>query len=152
MLATKASAGRFFSQLGENLRLAYQRINTCNTGLGVVDTAACRGTYVRKFTGAQRTNFFTWLLASPMNNNTPLVQAADDVRLYMLQGPGIYSPWAENPGVSVGTEHSCRQNFSIIMTDGIWNGGAVGANVDNATAALPEGTDAAVATPANRTR
>ena len=149
MLATKSAAGRAFSQIGENVRLAYQRINTCNTGLGVVDTAACRGTYVRKFTGAQRTNFFTWLLASPMDNSTPLVQAADDVRLYM-QGTNMYSPWAENPGVSVGTEHSCRQNFSIIMTDGIWNGGAVGANVDNATAALPDGTAYPGAIPANR--
>lgn len=149
MLAVKSAAGRAFSQIGENVRLAYQRINTCNTGLGVVDTAACRGTYVRKFTGAQRTNFFTWLLASPMNNSTPLVQAADDVRLYM-QGTNIYSPWAENPGTSVGTEHSCRQNFSIIMTDGVWNGGAVGINVDNATAALPDGTAYPGAIPANR--
>lgn len=150
MLATKSAAGRAFTQLGENLRLAYQRINTCNTGLGVASTAACQGTYVKKFsTGTPRTNFFSWLLASPMSGSTPLVQAADDVRLYM-QGTNMYSPWAENPGTSVGTEHSCRQNFSIIMTDGIWNGGSVGANVDNATTTLPDGTAYPGAIPTNR--
>jgi type IV pilus assembly protein PilY1 len=139
MLAAKSAVGRTFSSLGEDFRLAYQRINTCNAGLGVAATGTCPGTYVRKFTGAQRTSFFTWLLSSPMNNSTPLVQAAEDVRAYM-QGTNVYSPWAENPGTSVGTEHSCRQNFSIIMTDGIWNGGAVGANVDNSTFTLPDGT------------
>lgn len=150
MLATKSAAGRAFTQLGENIRLAYQRINTCNTGLGVASTTACPGTYVKKFSiGTPRTNFFTWLITSPMNNTTPLVQAAEDVRLYM-QGTNMYSPWAENPGTSIGTEHSCRQNFSIIMTDGIWNGGAVGANVDNATAALPDGTAYPGAIPTNR--
>jgi type IV pilus assembly protein PilY1 len=149
MLATKSAAGRAFAQLGENMRLAYQRIDSCTT-LGVAGTGTCPGSYVRKFTAGARTDFFTWLIGSPMNGTTPLVQGAERVRTH-LQATNVYSPWAENPGTSIGTEHSCRQNFSIIMTDGVWNGAAVGANVDNAAYTLPDGTAYNPATlPANR--
>jgi type IV pilus assembly protein PilY1 len=148
-LTMKTAAGRALATAGTNVRVAYQRLNSCNAGLGGAPSAACPGTRVQSFSGTARTNFFNWLYTTPASGGTPLVQAAERARAYMTT-TNASSPWAENPGVSVGTEHSCRQNFHMLLTDGLWNGGAVGANVDNATAALPDGTAYPGGIPASR--
>ena len=137
-LTIKTTVSRAFAQVGTNVRLAYQHLNTCNTAFGGALTASCTGTYVRPFAGTARSDFYTWLFKTPTNLSTPLVQAADRARAYLLTSNAT-SPWAENPGTSAGTEYSCRQNFHMMFTDGYWNGGAVGANVDNAAATLPDG-------------
>lgn len=148
-LSMKSALTRAFATTGSNIRIAYQRLNTCNAALGGAPSVACPGTRVGALSGTARTNFFNWLYTTPASGGTPLVQAADRARAYMLT-TNASSPWAENPGVAVGTEHSCRQNFQMLTTDGRWNGGAVGANVDNTTAPLPDGTAYPGAIPTTR--
>jgi len=152
MLA-KTAAGRAFSKVGTDVRLAYQRINSC-TQLGVnpPSVAACTGSYVKQFTGANRSTFFTWLYSSGASGSTPLVQAFERAGAY-VQTSNVNSPWAESPGVTIGTEHSCRQNFHIAFTDGLWNGGSSAfGNVDNTSvASLPTYTGGTVTNPGSYT-
>jgi type IV pilus assembly protein PilY1 len=149
-LSMKSALTRAFGTTGSNVRIAYQRLNSCNAALGGTPSVACPGTYVQSLAGVARTNFFNWLNTTPASGGTPLVQAADRARTYMTT-TNLRSPWAENPGVSVGTEHSCRQNFHMLTTDGRWNGGTSGiGNADNATATLPDGTAYPGGIPASR--
>ncbi len=89
---------------------------------------------VRLFTGTDRTQFFTELYGHVMPSaGTPLRYALDDVGQYFSRTDD-QGPWGATPGSTGGTQHSCRQNFNILMTDGYWNGDnartATG-NIDN---------------------
>ena len=148
-LLLKTAAGQALAQMKPTVRFAYQRLNSCNAGFGGAPSGACPGTYVKPFSSTDRSNFYTWLYATPNSGSTPLVQAAERARVYMTTS-NANSPWAENPGTSVGTEYSCRQNFHLMLTDGYWNGGSVGANVDNTTATLPDGKAYPGDIPSNR--
>jgi len=136
-LLAKTAAGRAFAGLGGNIRLGFQRLNTCNSAFGSTPTTACPGTIVKPFSGTYRDNFFDWLYGSPTNDTTPLRSAMKRAGDY-LSTSNANSPWAENPGTSVGTEYSCRQNFHIAFTDGLWNGSSpnVG-NTDNSNTTFP---------------
>jgi type IV pilus assembly protein PilY1 len=148
-LLLKTAGGQALAQMKPTVRLAYQHLNTCNAAFGSAPTASCPGTYVKPFAGTDRSNFYTWLYNTPTNNGTPLVQAAERARVYLTTS-NANSPWAETPGTSVGTEYSCRQNFHLMLTDGYWNGGTVGANVDGTAGALPDGMAYPGSIPANR--
>jgi type IV pilus assembly protein PilY1 len=145
VLLAKTAAGRAFARVGTDVRLAYQRLNTCASTLGGdTSNASCPGNYVKPFSGANRTSFFSWLYASGANGGTPLVPAFHRAGQY-LSRTDQYSPWAETPGTSVGAEHSCRQNFHVAFTDGLWNSGSgITGNRDNPASALTLPTHADV--------
>lgn len=155
ILMAKTAVGRAFARLGTNARVAYQRINSCNGGLGTAPTpdvagGTCTGTYMKSFSGIDRSDFFSWLYRSPANGGTPLVQAFVRAGNY-LGTSSIYNPWAKTPGSVVRPEYSCRQTFHIAMTDGYWNGGSAGGNVDGRSYTLPDGrTYNPAGLPANR--
>jgi len=148
-LLLKTAGGQALAQMKPTIRLAYQHLNTCNVAFGSAPTAACPGSIVKPFASTDRTNFYTWLYNTPTANGTPLVQAAERARVYMTTA-NANSPWAETPGTSIGTEYSCRQNFHLMLTDGYWNGGSVGGNVDGTAGALPDGVAYPGSVPANR--
>ena len=135
VLLAKTAAGRGFANLSTDIRVGYQRLNTCNASFGGAPSGACPGRVVRPFSGTDRTSFFNWLYSSPASGGTPLRGAFRRAGQY-LETTGYRSPWAEDPNVSQGTEFSCRQNFHIAFTDGYWNGEGgfnVGGNVDNSS-------------------
>jgi type IV pilus assembly protein PilY1 len=157
-LLLKTAGGQALAQMKPTVRLAYQHLNTCNGSSGAqpsfgspnnTPNATCPGAYVKPFSGADRTNFYTWLYNTPTNNGTPLVQAAERARLYLTTSDAK-SPWAETPGTAIGTEYSCRQNFHLMLTDGYWNGGTVGGNVDGTAGPLPDGMAYPGSIPASR--
>jgi type IV pilus assembly protein PilY1 len=140
-LAARTAASRAFAKMGTDFRIAYQRLNNCTAAFGTTPTASCPGTIVKPFSGTDRTNFFNWLYASPASGGTPLRGAAKRVGDYLLTNTAN-SPWAQTPGTSKGTEYTCRQNYQILFTDGIWNGNSgfdVGGNVDGTGKTLPDG-------------
>jgi type IV pilus assembly protein PilY1 len=121
-LMTKGSVGEAFAKQGSNLRTGFARINA-----NPVVTRGMRAFYDTDPTGTSvgyRTDFFNRLyFESSGNGLTPLRRAMDDVGKY-FQTTGVDSPYAQNPGSSVGTEYSCRRNFHIMSTDGYWNDAA----------------------------
>ena len=124
-LALMSSADIAFWTLPADVRVAWQNLNTCNnfTGTGCTGLSTAKWpNYIKPFTGTHRDNFFKWVFDMDSASGTPLRVAAQRVGDYYSTAAGqVNSPYAENPQVSAGTEHSCRKNFHLLMTDGEWN-------------------------------
>jgi len=86
---------------------------------GVTNQTVVTG--VRQFSGASRTTFFANLYSGPLDTDTPLRRALDDVGQYFSRTDDL-GPWGQNPGSGGGQQYSCRQNYHILATDGYWNG------------------------------
>ena len=128
-LATVSAATRAYNNLPSTMRLGWQALNSsCDdfsgTGCKGWDGVA-RDNRIRALTSSHKQNFFNWLVKLPANGSTPLRLALGRVGEYYstpASTTNTNSPYAEDPQVKVGTQHSCRANYSILMTDGIWNG------------------------------
>ncbi len=114
--AAKAGVSRAFSTLGTGIRVGYGRINKSS----MVE----RG--VREFSGTDRENFFDWLWDVEPTGNTPLRRALDAAGQYFESSSD--NPWSTTPGQSGGTDLSCRQSYTIMMTDGYWNSSSASTN------------------------
>lgn len=112
------------------VRLAWQSIN--NTPFTRCDSFAsatyCRGytatTYdnrIQDLNPAHRTDFYNFLQRFSSDGGTPLRTAMQRAGQYYSTNSGTNNPYAEFPQLSVGTELSCRKNYHVMMTDGIWN-------------------------------
>ncbi|EXJ10342.1 PilC/PilY family type IV pilus protein [Nitrincola nitratireducens] len=128
-LASRAGIGDAFNSLPNDFRLGWGRINQDTISVdGSSQRAVMQG--VRPLTSTHKSNFYTWLHNSPDTGGTPLRRA--------LQGAGNYftnvtdtGPYSTTPGQAGGDLISCRQNFTILMSDGYWNGDSPGVgNVD----------------------
>lgn len=120
MLASQAAIGRAFSTQPETMRVGFGSINKGSTLIDGVSTGTViRG--VRPFSGAERTDFYTQLYEGNWpTSNTPLRRALNDVGQYFSRAdnPG---PWGAVPGVNNTTAQlTCRQSYTILMTDGYW--------------------------------
>lgn len=146
-LATVSAATRAFNNLPDTMRLGWQALNTsCDdfTGTG------CRGwdsvskdNRIRTISTSHKQNFYDWLVKLPASGGTPLRLAVGRVGEYYRTTSGTNNPYAEDPQVKEGTQHSCRANYAIVMTDGIWNGAAaakVSGNVDSTATTFKDGT------------
>ncbi len=147
-LATVSAATRAFNNLPGTMRLAWQALNSsCDdfsgTGCAGWDSTTINNS-IRALSSSHKQNFFEWLEKLPANGSTPLRLALGRVGEYYRTSTAVVnSPYAEDPQVTVGTQHSCRANYTIMMTDGIWNGNnasEVSGNVDNTAKSLPDGT------------
>lgn len=118
----RAGIGRAFATVGTTPRVGF---GTINQGSITVDGWTTPGAIVlgvRPFTGSERTNWFNNLYQQNIpTSNTPLRRAMDDVGQYFSRTDD-QGPWGATPGSAGGTQHSCRQNYHILMTDGYWNG------------------------------
>ncbi len=118
----RAGIGRAFASVGITPRVGF---GTINQGSLTIDGVSSPGTMirgVRLFTGTDRTDWFNTLYTRVIPaSGTPLRRSADDVGRYFSRIDDA-GPWGATPGGSGGTQHSCRQNYHILMTDGYWNG------------------------------
>ncbi len=113
MLMMKTAAGQAFAQLDERYRVGLMRINTQGAPALRNDT----------FSGSQRTSWYSTLYGTSPGGSTPLRRALSDAgRYYSGQFSGT------DP-----IQYSCQQNFTLLSTDGFWNGGA-GYQIDGSTA------------------
>ncbi|MHB8949294.1 MAG: pilus assembly protein [Rhodoferax sp.] len=122
VLTARAGIGRAFAAQSSNLRPGFAAINKGSTTVDDVSstTTVIRG--VRDFSGTNRTNFFSNLYDHPIpKSNTPLRYALNNVGKYYSRTDDK-GPWSTTPGFSGGTDLTCRQSYSILMTDGYWNG------------------------------
>jgi type IV pilus assembly protein PilY1 len=121
MLASQASIGRAFSTQPPTMRVGFGAINkSASTVDGVNDTRTMING-VRPFNGADRDSFYSQLYNSPwIPANTPLRRALDDVGQYYSRTDNR-GPWGRIPGTNDISAHlSCRQSYTILMTDGYW--------------------------------
>ncbi len=81
---------------------------------------------------SQKSAFWTWVAAASASGGTPLRQALDAVGSYYT----TTQPWSTmssdpDPTTNAGKELACRQSYTILTTDGFWNGYDLGnPNID----------------------
>lgn len=113
MKIAKAGASEAFNQLGNNVRVGYRSIwDRSNYDIPVGD--GNNGI----FEGTARSTWFDRLFGARGRSGTPLRAALYDAGEYFssTSSSGPYGPAA------TADQLECRQNFSILTTDGFWNG------------------------------
>ncbi len=85
--------------------------------------------------GTQKAKFWTWLASISGNKGTPLRKALDAVGQY-YQTSQPWTAMSGDPGYTTGstTEFACRASYTILTTDGFWNGddpSGIGAAADS---------------------
>lgn len=122
ILTARAGIGRAFALQGNNVRVGF---GTINKGLSTIDGEANTRNVilgVRQFTGSDRadffTNLYTWTIPT---SGTPLRRALNSAGQYYKRTDS-QGPWSTTPGAAGGTDYTCRQSYTILMTDGYWNG------------------------------
>ncbi|QKX17358.1 pilus assembly protein [Microbulbifer sp. YPW1] len=145
-LAARAGIGRAFSEQGEDMRVGFGAINKGNGDVDGVNTGTIVNG-VRTFSGTNRQNFFEELYTRDVpTSGTPLRQALDDAGQYFSRTDNK-GPWGADPGVDDSTAHlACRASYTILMTDGYWNGNQAGtvdarANIDGTAGSEITGPD-----------
>ncbi|MDM4767711.1 PilC/PilY family type IV pilus protein [Pelomonas sp. SE-A7] len=115
MRMMKTSLTRAFSPLDDKYRIGFMTING-NTG-GILD--------VKDFDSDQKTTFYSRVNGANPNNSTPLRAALSQAGLYYAKkiSGQTYDP----------VQYSCQKNFTILSTDGYWNGNA-GYKLDGSSA------------------
>ena len=137
--AAKAGAAEAFRPLGNKVRVGYRSLHqngSANFDIPVGD--GNDGRFVDNVTPAttSRTTWYRRLFAASANNGTPLRKVLEDAGKY-FEGTSSSGPYGPEAGSS---QYSCRQNFSILTTDGYWNGtGSSVGNADNTAGSLITG-------------
>lgn len=146
ILLARAGVGKAFAVQGNNMRVGFAAINKGSTTVdGVTTNVVIRG--VRQFTGADRTTFFNDLYGHVIpTSGTPLRTALNRVGGY-YERTDDNGPWGEFPGTGGGTQHECRQNYNILMTDGYWNDSFTGIGNSDGTAGASISNDSTPAVP-----
>ena len=146
-LATISAASLTFANLGATTRVAWQALNTCRGSSSSLVTNACQGwtgsygsNAIRDFgNGTQRGNFYNWLFKLPSSGGTPLRESLKRVGEY-FRTTGENSPYDNDFTTANSGQYSCRRNFHVMMTDGIWNDADVYQDYDARTQSLPDGS------------
>lgn len=124
MKMAKAATTRAFAGLDEQFRVGYTSIwDRSRFDIPV-------GTDGGLFRDANRTTWYTRLLAATSSGYTPLREALDRAGQY-FSSSSASGPYGPESGSA---QLSCRQNFTILTTDGYWNDAAAGtaaARADN---------------------
>lgn len=132
--ASVSSVSRAYASFDKGIRVAWQNINTrqlsASTRIYPFEDAAV----------TTRTDFYNWLFSTPVGGNTPNQTAANRVGQFYQRATGASdtNPYWER---ATGRELSCRKNFHIQMTDGLWNNSTVSVTRKDTIAigSLPDG-------------
>lgn len=130
MKAAKSGVSLAFSQLGNDLRVGLRTINGITPG-GLSANSPTQGVPIpvnynqglfadpEGAAGANnnRTRWFDRMQATTTTGSTPLRSALENAGKY-FQSNATTGPYGPEPAAS---QLSCRQNFTILTTDGFWN-------------------------------
>lgn len=126
MLMMKTAAGRAFKPIGNNYRIGYMSLNN-NTSSDYLD--------ITTFDSAQKTAWYAKLYAAQPSGGTPLRDALSTAgKLYAGKLSRINGQNAADP-----VQYSCQQNFTLLSTDGFWNG-AAGSKLDGSAVGNQDGS------------
>ncbi len=114
MQAMKSAAGIAFKPINDKFRVGFIVINTGTT----VNSSEYLA--VDDFDTTHKQNWYTKFYQQDAGGGTPLREALSRVgRYYANKTNGINNGISDDP-----IQYSCQQNFSILSTDGLWNGNA----------------------------
>ena len=112
MLTMKSAAGRAFSSLNNSYRVGLMKISQTSPVV-----------YLDTFEGTHRDTWYSMLYGISTSGSTPLRRSLSDAGRYYAGKLSGTDP----------VQYSCQQNFTILSTDGFWNGDS-GYKVDGSTA------------------
>ncbi|WP_036167441.1 pilus assembly protein [Massilia sp. 9096] len=117
----KTAVGQAFQPLTSNYNVGIVSLsNAADTGTQNLMTVPAQ------FTGSVRTNWYNTLYRMSTTGSTPMRVALNAVgQMYANQGK-----YQQAAGSEV-VQYPCQQNFTLITTDGYWNGNAVSTVPDN---------------------
>ncbi len=146
-LSTATAASLAFADLDPSVRLAWQGLNSCyNTGSNTLVDIDCdgwrdnfvnRSNAIRPFAGTHKANFYAWIAQQNTRNSTPLPVGTTRAGEY-FRTTGENSPYDNDFSTAASGQYSCRRNYHIMMTDGLWNATVAIGNIDNSTIVLPD--------------
>ena len=117
MQMMKSAAGLSFKQVTNSFRVGFI---TINPGSPVASASFLPIADFNAGAGNQKQNWYTKFYAQNPNQSTPLREALSRVgRYYAHVTTGINAGITDDP-----MQYSCQQNFTIMSTDGFWNGSA----------------------------
>jgi type IV pilus assembly protein PilY1 len=126
--AAKGGAADAFNPLGNKVRVGYRSLHqNGSNNFDIPVTDGNDGRFVNndgtngKSTTTSRSKWFNRLFRASANSGTPLQSALNSAGQY-FSGTGASGPYGPE---SSAAQLSCRQNFTILTTDGYWNGGTV---------------------------
>jgi type IV pilus assembly protein PilY1 len=121
MLAMKTSVGFTFQKLDDKVRVGFITINPG----GSTSVSSSKFLPIKDFNLTQKQAFFNKLYGTVTSGSTPLREALSRVgRYYAGITTGINGGMI-NTGTNLDpVQYSCQQNFTILSTDGYWNGNA----------------------------
>ncbi len=112
LMMMKGTASRAFNQLTDSYRVGFITISPGNP------VSSAQYEPIRDFDSTQRDLWFTKLFAQDTHDSTPLREALSRVgRHYAGKTDGLNSGMTGDP-----VQYSCQQNFTLLTTDGYWNG------------------------------
>jgi type IV pilus assembly protein PilY1 len=162
-LMTRSAISNVFATLGGTIRVVFQNLNNSNYVLKGGTTKFDAFVDSSPGTGP-RTNFYNWLYAVSASGGTPTRVAIDKAGKVFMFGGAVTTTtttngkktttttpvvtndtnpyWEPNIGpASAGMELTCRLNYSLLVTDGYWNGGDPGVKTPTVqnSITLPDG-------------
>lgn len=120
ILAAKSGVSAAFYPQTSAIRVGWGSINKGSTSIDGISTRTVSAG-VRPFSGTSRQSFFNWIRDFQPSGSTPLRQALDDAGQYYSRTDDK-GPWSTTPGVTGGKDYACRQSYTMLTTDGYWNG------------------------------
>lgn len=109
--------------------LAFQSIDTrFRVGFITINNASSNYLPVAQYNATQKSNWYNRLFVANPNGGTPLRQSLSTVGRIFAGGGSSAVGNASDP-----VQFSCQQNFSILTTDGYWNGNG-GVQINGSTA------------------
>lgn len=122
MKMMKSAAGRAFVQLSDDYRVGFLTINPGSP------VSSDKYLSIADYDSSQKTDWFDMLYSQSPGSGTPLRLALSRAgRHFAGKTNGINNGMSDDP-----IQYSCQQNFSILTTDGYWNGSG-GEKLDGTT-------------------
>jgi type IV pilus assembly protein PilY1 len=136
ILMMKTATGRAFSSLDKKYRVGFIRLSSANDPTVPVDTFWDNSDSTLGPVSNQRSNWYEDVYGTTPNGGTPLRAAlADAGKYYAGKLSGFGAGSAKDP-----MQYSCQQNFTILTTDGYWNGSTTGYALDGSMIGNQDGT------------
>jgi len=118
MYTARAGIGAAFTDIPDNFRLGWGRINKGSSSIdGESVRAVTQG--VRQLSVPHRQGFYDWLYSVNPTGGTPLRFALDGAGRY-YENATPRGPWSSTPGDAGGENYECRRGYTILMTDGYY--------------------------------
>ncbi|EIL94879.1 pilus assembly protein [Rhodanobacter spathiphylli] len=131
MLMAKSGLMNSFSTLDTTFRVGFGSINGNNNSNLPSDTVTFNSKTIARvapfgddYSATQKTNFWNWLKGEYPNDGTPLPSTLDAVGQYYQTD----QPWKgmesdpDYTTAAASKQLACRQSYTILTTDGFWNG------------------------------